>query len=567
MGGPIRDYGLLLLVLLVVGGVAAAGAVFLLIGRCLKPVKLLTQGARRIAGGEFEHSIAANSHDEIQELAEQFNNMAFSLKDSYAGLEQKVEERTQELRRSEIRYRTLFDDSQDAVVVTSQDGKIIDANRAVLELFGYSREEAAEVDISSEVYVNLDDRRKLIEAVERHGSVRDYEVILRKKDGTLIDCLVTGSVWRDAEGSPMGYQSIVRDITERKRVEAALRDSEARFRQVAQSANDGVVSVDSDGNIVFWNSRAESIFGYGEAEVLGHNFRELLPPAYRDRHYLQVDSDRDSDERLLQGSTVELQAVKKDGAEFPVEMSMATWKMGEETYCTGIIRDITDRKLAEETLVQQMRELAVLEERNRMAREIHDTLAQGFTGIVLQLEAAEQVLDEDHDEVTSHLGTAKGLARESLQEARRTVWGLVPHALQQQSLVAALQERVGQLNSTGNGTASFSTLGTPRALSVDAQVTLLRICQESLTNVSRHSGATEVEVTLSFQADSVGLKVSDNGVGFDRASPTVEDGAGGFGLMGMDQRARQLGASFTIDSRKGRGTVIEVQVPTGPAGN
>ena len=546
---------------------ATAGAVFLLIGRCLKPVKLLTQGARRIAGGEFEHSIAADSHDEIQELAEQFNNMAFSLKDSYAGLEQKVEERTQELRRSEIRYRTLFDDSQDAVVVTSQDGKIIDANRAVLELFGYSREEAAEVDISSEVYVNLDDRRNLIEAVERHGSVRDYEVILRKKDGTLIDCLVTCSVWRDAAGSPMGYQSIVRDITERKRVEAALRDSEARFRQVAQSANDGVVSVDSDGNIVFWNSRAEYIFGYGEAEVLGHNFRELLPPTYQDRHYLQVDWDQGSEERLLQGRTVELQAVKKDGTEFPVEMSMATWKMGDETYCTGIIRDITDSKLAEETLVQQMRELAVLEERNRMAREIHDTLAQGFTGIVLQQEAAEQVLEGDGDEVTGHFGRAKGLARESLQEARRTVWGLVPHALQQQSLVAALQERVGQLNSTGNGTASFCTLGTPRALSVDAQVTLLRICQESLTNVSRHSAATEVEVTLSFQADSVGLKVSDNGVGFDRASPTVEGGAGGFGLMGMEQRAHQLGASFTIDSRKGRGTVIEVQVPTGQAGN
>ncbi len=335
--------------------------------------------------------------------------MAFSLKDSYAGLEQKVEERTQELRRSEIRYRTLFDDSQDAVVVTSQDGKIIDANRAVLELFGYSREEAAEVDISSEVYVNLDDRRNLIEAVERHGSVRDYEVILRKKDGTLIDCLVTCSVWRDAAGSPMGYQSIVRDITERKRVEAALRDSEARFRQVAQSANDGVVSVDSDGNIVFWNSRAEYIFGYGEAEVLGHNFRELLPPTYQDRHYLQVDWDQGSEERLLQGRTVELQAVKKDGTEFPVEMSMATWKMGDETYCTGIIRDITDRKLAEETLVQQMRELAVLEERNRMAREIHDTLAQGFTGIVLQLAAAEQVLEGDGDEVTGHLGRAKGL--------------------------------------------------------------------------------------------------------------------------------------------------------------
>lgn len=212
----------------------------------------------------------------------------------------------------------------------------------------------------------------------------------------------------------------------------------------------------------------------------------------------------------------------------------------------------TQRIEAEEALFEQTRESAVLGERNRMAKEIHDTLAQGFTGIVLQLEAGEQALDESPGEVASHLDRAKILARESLLEARRSVWNLLPHALEGHSLEEALQEEVSRYAGDGQVAATFNLLGRPSALSPEIQTTLLRICQESLTNARKHAEATEVNVSLVFGQHTVGLDVKDNGKGFDPETPHSATMQGGFGLTGMEQRAESLGGNLTVRSEKGR---------------
>ncbi len=223
-------------------------------------------------------------------------------------------------------------------------------------------------------------------------------------------------------------------------------------------------------------------------------------------------------------------------------------------------------------LFEQTREVAVLEERNRMAREIHDTLAQGLTGIVLQLEAAEQDLEEKCEEdLKEHLGRAKALARESLQQARRSVWNLLPQELDRRTLEDALREEVRRFSDVGREQATFALSGDRRELRPDVQAALLRICQESLINIRRHAQATRVQVDLAFQPDAVTLRVRDNGVGFNpKAQDAGQDGASparppdrtGFGLMGMEQRARLLKGSFTISSERGKGTVVEVRIPT-----
>ncbi len=216
-------------------------------------------------------------------------------------------------------------------------------------------------------------------------------------------------------------------------------------------------------------------------------------------------------------------------------------------------------------LYQQTRELAVIEERNRMAREIHDTLAQGFTGIILQLEAAEQSLEDGggREGATQHLARAKTLARESLQAARRSVWNLLPQALEQRSLEAALEDEVRRFQDIGREKARFTLTGARRELRPDVQSALLRICQESLTNIRRHAKAAEVDVALSFEADCVRLHVRDNGVGFDTGARRgeVKPGGGGFGLYAMEQRVRLVGGSLLVRSKKGEGTSIEVTVP------
>jgi signal transduction histidine kinase len=231
-------------------------------------------------------------------------------------------------------------------------------------------------------------------------------------------------------------------------------------------------------------------------------------------------------------------------------------------YYEGAIEDITQRKQAEEALFRQTKEMAVLEERSRMAGEIHDTLAQGFTGIVLQLEAAEQALDESPSEAPDHLSRAKGLARESLQEARRSVWGLLPHALEERPLDAALREEIRRFSAVGRERASFSLSGNRRELPSNVQAALLRICQESLTNVRRHAMATEVEVALTFYTEAVCLGVRDNGGGFDPEAVKGRGRQGGFGLTGMEERARLQRGTLEVRSHKGKGTLVEVKIPT-----
>ena len=213
-------------------------------------------------------------------------------------------------------------------------------------------------------------------------------------------------------------------------------------------------------------------------------------------------------------------------------------------------------------IFDETRDLAVLEERNRMAREIHDTLAQGFTGIVIQLEAGEQAIEEDPDELQQHITVAKGLARQCLAEARRSVWNLLPENLEDNPLDVVIATEVERFDTTGSETVSFRLLGARRQLPAVAQAALLRICQESLTNMRKYAEASSVEVTLDFALDAVTLSVVDDGVGFDPDAVRIEEGRGGFGLTGMRQRARLLRGDVEIDSAPGRGTRVEARIPT-----
>jgi signal transduction histidine kinase len=214
-------------------------------------------------------------------------------------------------------------------------------------------------------------------------------------------------------------------------------------------------------------------------------------------------------------------------------------------------------------LFDESRDLAVLEERNRMAREIHDTLSQGFTGIVLQMEASEDVLQDDPTEVQQHLTIAKNLARHGLAEARRSVWNLLPQALEENPLHVALSDEVERFNAVEAQQATFNISGARRQVPAVIQAALLRICQESLTNIRKYAEATQVSVQLTFGGDSVGISVVDNGTGFDPDNVNIGDGQGGFGLTAMRQRARLLRGNIEIISAPGRGTRVEATIPIG----
>ncbi|MFE7625537.1 sensor histidine kinase [Streptomyces sp. NPDC057509] len=233
----------------------------------------------------------------------------------------------------------------------------------------------------------------------------------------------------------------------------------------------------------------------------------------------------------------------------------------------ALFRESERRRELIEELVATRAELAeaeraagTLAERERLAREIHDTLAQGLSSIQLLLRAAERTLPGDAP-ATAHVRRAREAAQDNLAEARRFVRALTPPDLENGSLAAAL-ERLSARTTTPALTVQFAVSGTPVELPTPYEVALLRTAQSALANTVRHAGARRAEITLSFMDTSVSLDVVDDGRGFGPEDPAGGDTeSGGFGLPAMRSRARSLGGTLSVESAPGQGTAVALTLP------
>ncbi|MET1007453.1 MAG: sensor histidine kinase [Propionibacteriaceae bacterium] len=213
-----------------------------------------------------------------------------------------------------------------------------------------------------------------------------------------------------------------------------------------------------------------------------------------------------------------------------------------------------------EQLLTQAREAGRLDERQRMAREIHDTLAQGLAGVITQVQAAQHAKDRPDDQ-TRHLDLAADLARQSLTEARRSVHALRPEQLETARLPEALSDVARQWSSQHGLDAEVRLTGTARPLHPEVEITLLRAGQEALANVAKHARASRVALTLSYMEDLTTLDVVDDGVGFDPDEVRNGQGFEGFGLLSMRQRVELLDGALAVESELGSGTALSASVP------
>lgn len=228
---------------------------------------------------------------------------------------------------------------------------------------------------------------------------------------------------------------------------------------------------------------------------------------------------------------------------------------------------LAENAALQEQLMEQARQAGTLDERQRMAREIHDTLAQGLIGIITQLQAAEQSSDDPADR-QHHFEAAIGLARESLSEARRSVSALRPEVLEEARLGEALRDVAARWSALNGIPVTVATTGNPQHAPADAEDALLRTAQEALANVARHAHATRVWLTLSYLEDDVALDVRDDGDGFDPAARGVhapatpgDDTTGGFGLVAMRERIERLTGTLQVESEPGTGTAVSASIP------
>ncbi|MCY6493450.1 PAS domain S-box protein [Leptolyngbya sp. GGD] len=444
------------------------------------------------------------------------------------------------LQRSEAKFRNIFANSQVGIYRTRiGDGLILDANQRFADLFGFdSPQEMIGIEHTTGYWVNLRDRQQGIEVMKRDGEVRSYEAQMRKRDGTVFwglfsSYLNTGDDY---------IEGVIADISDRKQAEVALQASEAELRSLFSAIPDPMCIFNGEGQLICAIKGNPS---YGELyreEYIGKTLHRLY--------------DREQADEFLSY----IQQVLRTQQVLTVEYSQ--WIAGREIWFSARISPIRHEQviwLARDITPQKQAEAAsILEERNRMAREIHDTLAQSFTGILAQVGAANQVLTDDVEATQAHLDLIKELARTGLTEARRSVVALRPQLLEEGSLQSALHRLVAQLRTAALDTTLYYEIeGAVYALPSEVESNLLRIGQEALTNAIKHAHANEIRVELVYDRDRFCLRVKDNGQGFGVGSiPSSE----GFGLLGMSERAERISAQLTIRSQPGQGTEIVVVV-------
>jgi PAS domain S-box-containing protein len=370
----------------------------------------------------------------------------------------------------------------------------------------------------------------------------------------------------------------LRQAVEQLQDELAQRTlAEKRFEEVIDSAPDAMLLVDQAGSIKLVNLQAEQLFGYSREELLGKNIIESLVPMphrSRQRNYLMQFMANPEGRRTSFG--LDLSARKKDGSQFPVEISLGKLNTKEGVWIACNVRDISESKKAEEEqnrLVEeikqsdeQLRALAfhlqeVQEfESRQIARELHDRIGQNLTGLNLNLQIIQnQLLPECAAQVRSRLADSLKLVEETTRHVRDVLADLHPTMLDEFGLVPALQQ-YGNIFSQRSG-LDIRVIGSeivPR-LQPNVAMVLFRLVQEALHNVAKHAQATWAEVRVESADEGVFLTVNDNGRGIDPRILETPVDQSHWGIISMRQRAESIGAQLSIDSTPGRGTKISVR--------
>ena len=454
-------------------------------------------------------------------------------------------------RAGEERFRAVADSLPEPLTDIAPDQRYRFSNVAFEEWFGLTSEQAKSLSVrevmGEEIYDTI---QPYIEKALRGQSAGFEGHLFFKKAGRRyvhIDFVPR----RDQGSEVYGCYSVLRDLTQ-------LKEAEEKFRRVVETAPDAIVLVNPEGRIVMVNPQAEHMFAYAQRELIGQPVEILVPDRFRGGHAHNRSAYLRKPVIRLMGVGQELCVVRKDGSEFPVEISLSPIETVDGTLVSSTIRDITERK----ELEKRARRSTILEERSRMARDVHDTIAQGFTGIVLNLEAAEQASADLPKEVRHRITRARDVARQNLEEVRRSVMMLSASPSARGDLAGAIRNSLDSVRSNTGVRVGFSVRGTPQHLDTRCEENLLRIAQQSLDNALQHAQATRIRIELVFGKKQVRLHIEDNGQGF-----VISKGSGrGMGINGMCDRAEEIGGKCEIKSQPGRGTRVTVKVPLLGAG-
>jgi len=342
-----------------------------------------------------------------------------------------------------------------------------------------------------------------------------------------------------------------------------IRESEERFKSMTQSAADAIITLDEKGQIQYWNPATEKMFGLKRSSLNKANLADLLPD--------WTTQVLQGFEQLVQTNLMEYQGVKSDGHPIPVEVSFSRWHTEGKVHFTAIIRDITERKEVNEKLRQSQQRYRKLaqrllsvqdEERERISREIHDSLGEYLSTLVLRCELVKKAAKKDFPQFLKEMDTVKGLLSEAIDECHRLSFELSPVAISKLGLVPAIQGMIDRFFERSKLTVTFNESLNGKKLTNQQELTLFRILQEGLNNIHKHAMARKVTINLSAENGCLQLTISDDGRGFSDIDERPGDSEySGLGLLSMQERVAALDGNLNIHSEIGCGTTINVTIP------
>ncbi|MCU1428551.1 MAG: histidine kinase [Actinomycetia bacterium] len=338
-------------------------------------------------------------------------------------------------------------------------------------------------------------------------------------------------------------------------VESAGDLSDTALRAAVDAASDGILVVDDDGTVVFANPMLRHLFGYAGPELIGCPIELLIPDHLQGAHGHHRRGYTNRPRTRPMGSGLELHGRHRDGHEFPVEIGLSPVEVGGTVHVIAVVRDVTDRRLVAEDLAHAQEQLALVDDRERIARDLHDTVIQRLFAVGLSLQGA--LVRADTSDLSGRLETAIDEIDGTIRDIRTSIFALQSR----RGLAAGPRETVLQLAREAARALGFDPRIEFRGL-IDTKMTddireqFVPTLREALTNVAKHAGASRVEVSVEVE-DDVLLRVTDNGVGV----PADHSHSAGSGLANMAERAEQLGGTCIIKGAERGGTVIEWQVP------
>jgi len=441
-----------------------------------------------------------------------------------------------------------------AIIVTDLDGNFMYWNEGGERLFGYKREEL--IGRKASILYPKTKRDNFQRDLERinNGGMMTGQWLGRAKNGSWIWLDVKTRLLKDEEGEPIGIIGSACDIEQQKKVENRLEESTARAKAILETTVEGIITINTRGNILSFNKAAEEMFGYKEEELLGKNVKVLMPSQHKENHDRYINNYLRTGEKKVIGSGREVRGKRKDGSTFPIELAVSEVKWDHQKIFTGFIKDLSEKRDLEREIIQISEE-----EKRRIGQDLHDGLGQMLTGIGLMSQNLAKKMEANGIPGATELKEITEMIREADNYARTLSHSLTPVEMESGGLKLSLE----QLCSRAQKLFDIDcVLSEGEEVILDSQtvaIHLYRIAQEAISNAVKHGKADKVEIRLQCLEDQIRLLIEDNGIGFTEAGKNGSND--GLGVHSMRYRAHMSGGDLHIGENRQGYTQIECLVP------